>query len=65
MNTDMRPTGNLALSTAVLVSFGYVAQVGEFGDLAKLGVSDSNKVVRGAIQDAAPVAVTDEGQLSP
>jgi len=35
-------------------AFGYDAQKGEYGDLFKLGIIDPTKVVRTALQDAAP-----------
>jgi chaperonin GroEL len=37
-------------------SFGYNAQIGEYGNLVKQGVIDPAKVVRTALQDAASVA---------
>jgi chaperonin GroEL len=37
-------------------AYGYNAQTGEYGDLVKLGIIDPTKVVRTALQDAAPVA---------
>jgi chaperonin GroEL len=37
-------------------TFGYDAQIGEYGDMIKLGIIDPVKVVRSALQDAASVA---------
>ncbi len=34
-------------------SYGYDAQIGEYGDLVALGIIDPTKVVRTALQDAA------------
>ena len=37
-------------------SYGYDAQVGEYGNLVSKGIIDPTKVVRCALQDAASVA---------
>ena len=48
-------------------TFGYDAQLGEFGDMIKMGIIDPVKVVRTALQDAASVAgllITTEAMIA-
>jgi len=48
-------------------SFGFDAQLGQYGDMVKLGIIDPTKVVRTALQDAASIAgliVTTEATIT-
>jgi len=55
------------LLEATEYSYGYDAQIGEYGDLVTLGIIDPTKVVRTALQDAASTAgmmVTTEATIT-